>query len=318
MSGFWQGKRVVVTGGAGFLGSHLCEKLLRLGAEVIALDDESRGHNRIDGVTFVMGDAGDYDICCSVFNGCDAVFNLAAHVAGLLYNRSHHSEMFERNVRLQLTPVRAARAFDVPRFLQVSSVCVYAPEYVAGAVEVDGAIGEPVEGNAGYSWAKRIGERAVLWAGLPHCVIVRPSNMYGPRDYFDERAHVIPALIKKCLHENEIKVHGTGNEVREFLYVEDAANGMIAALEHGKPNEVYNLGTHGETRTSIADLVGLLQKLTVAHEKRVTFTGGDGGDPRRNSICEKIFDDTGWRYTTGLQDGLLKTVNWYVQEVSPI
>jgi nucleoside-diphosphate-sugar epimerase len=195
---------------------------------------------------------------------------------------------------------------------------VYAPEYVSGAVEMGGTRGEPVAGNAGYSWAKRIGERAALWAGLPHCVIVRPSNMYGPRDYFDERAHVIPALIKKCLHENEIEVHGTGGEMREFLYVEDAADGMIAALEHGKSNAIYNLGTHGETRTTIADLIGLLQKLTVTHKKRVTFTGGDGGDWARSSLCNKILNDTGWRYATGLQDGLLKTVNWYVQETSPI
>jgi nucleoside-diphosphate-sugar epimerase len=315
MSSFWQGKRVVVTGGAGFLGSHLCPLLFQAGAHVLILDDWSRGNNLKEGESsFVQDDAGEIENCLDAFRGAEVVFNLAASVAGVLYNQSHQLEMFERNMRLQTAPIIAAERAGVSHFLQVSSVCVYAPEHQTPAFEGRGQWDEPVDANAGYSWSKRMGERAALWSSIPHVVIARPSNMYGPRDYFDDRTHVIPALIRKCVEDDVIKVHGSGREVREFLYVEDCARGMLAAVEHGQHGEVYNLGTGGATRDTIAGIVNRLQALTGSYNKPVEYTGGDSGDRERYSNCDKAERELGWRYQVGLTEGLRRTVEWYQSE----
>ena len=313
---FYSGKRVVVTGGAGFLGSHLIETLGRAGAHVIVADDRSRGMWRTDDydIEYRGLDVSDLKTCLYAFEGAFAVFNLAASVAGVLYNQSHNIEMFERNIRLQTAPVLAAKEAGVPHFLQVSSVCVYAPKHAEGAKEENGQRGEPIAANNGYAWAKRMGERAALWADLPHTVIVRPSNMYGPRDYFDDRAHVIPALIRKCLESDVIRVHGTGNEVREFLYVEDCAQGMLAALENGGNGGIYNLGTGGETAINIADLVAMIQRATKTEHKPVEFTGGDSGEKARWSNCSLADAVLGWRYRVVLEEGLFRTVEWYMRE----
>jgi len=309
---FWSGRRIVITGGAGFVGVHLARRLRDAGASVVVMDDFSRGRNIIEGVEYETRDASDALACARVFYEADAVFNLAAFVAGVLYNQAHALEMFERNLLLQTAPVRAALAAGIPHFLQTSSVCVYAEGYNAPAQESNGHAGEPDESNAGYAWAKRLGERAVGWAGLPHAVIVRPSNLYGPHDYYDERAHVIPALIKKCLTDDVIRVYGTGNERREFLYVDDAAAGMMAALEYGAPGAVYNLGTDGETCIPVQELVSEIQRMTHTGHKPVEFTGGNGGDRERFSDASRARTELGWRFKTQLPEGLFETVAEYL------
>ena len=313
---FWSGKRVVVTGGAGFVGVHLTRRLRDEGAFTVVMDDFSRGQNLIEGVEYETRDAGDALACARVFQGTDAVFNLAAYVAGVLYNQAHALEMFERNLLLQTVPVRAAISAGASRFLQVSSVCVYADGYNSPALEENGHAGEPHDSNAGYAWAKRLGERAVGWSTLPHAVIVRPSNMYGPHDYYDARAHVIPALIKKCLNDDVIRVHGIGEERREFLYVEDGMAGMMAALEHGAPGAVYNLGTDGETCVPIRELVAAIQRVTHTEHKPVEFTGGNGGDRQRFSEAGRAHTDLGWRFKMQLTDGLSETVAEYLSRAN--
>lgn len=316
-------KKVVVTGGAGFVGSHLVALLLAQGAEVLVVDDMRRGRHHVAGSVIVRVDGGNPVALERPMQGAFAVFNLAACVAGVIYNQKNHLEMFEQNMRVQTAPVLAAEKAGVERFLQVSSVCVYSPEYNHPAKEEHGQLGEPVAANNGYSWAKRMGERAALWSNIPHVVIVRPSNLYGPRDYFDERAHVIPALIKKCLHDDVIRVNGSGQEQREFLYVEDAARGMLAALGADQSENIrrmgttqlgltYNLGTHGASCVSIAILVKMIQRATQTEHKVVSFASDhDPGDPSRWSESSRIACDTGWRYTTTLEDGIRQTVDWY-------
>lgn len=312
MTTFWQGKRVAVLGGAGFLGSHVVDLLLSRGSVVAVLDNFSRGTNENPAVANVEVDAGSLPALYSIMavKPWDVVLNLAASVAGVLYNQTHNSEMFSDNVALQSIPVQVCADLKVPRFIQVSSVCVYAPEYAAGAVEESGQLGEPVQANNGYAWAKRMGERVALWADLPSVSIVRPSNMYGPRDYFDDKAHVIPALIKKCLTDDVIEVHGTGDEVREFLYVEDAARGLLAVAEHGAHRGVYNLGTGGVSKTSISNLVKSIQAVTRTLDKPVKFMGGNAGDKERYSNCEKI-ESLGFLVFEKPMTGLEKTVEWY-------
>jgi GDP-L-fucose synthase len=308
--GFWTGKRVIVTGGAGFVGSHLVELLLSEEAQVVVLDDFSRGSMKAQGASYFRTDVG--GARASVFyENAFAVFNLAAHVAGVIYNQKNHLEMFHQNMRLLSAPLLAAEQAGASRFLQVSSVCAYAPENLTPCEESKGQEGQPTPANEGYSWAKRMGERVAGWSSAPHVVTVRPSNIYGPRDYFDERAHVIPALIKKALDDERIIVNGTGNEWREFLYVEDAARGMMHALEHGAHGEAYNLGTGGDTCVPIRVLVKMIQQATNTERKPVVFSADhDAGDEKRYSDCSKI-RALGWKHQIGLDEGLFNTVEWF-------
>jgi GDP-L-fucose synthase len=308
--GFWAGEKVVVTGGAGFVGSHLVALLLDAGARVTVVDDFSRGNTRFTQASYFKADVGGPR--ASVFyEGAFAVFNLAALVAGVIYNQKNHLEMYGQNMRLLTAPLLAAQKAGAQRFLQISSVCVYAPEHLAPCQEAYGRAGEPTLANVGYSLAKRMGERAALWSTIPHVSIVRPSNIYGPRDYFDERAHVVPALIKKAMHDPSIVVNGTGDEYREFLYVEDAARGMMHALEHGQHGEAYNLGTHGDTCVPIRILTEMIQAAIGEGRKPVVFSADhDAGDNKRYSDCSKIHA-LGWKHQVGLEEGLAKTVEWY-------
>lgn len=307
---YWTGKQIVVTGGAGLVGSMLVQMLVDDGAQVVVLDNFSRGKHQIESpnARYVYGDAGEYTTCIKWFVNADAIFNLAAYVAGVTYNQTHHTEMFERNMRLQSVPIIAAAQLGIPRFLQVSSVCVYAEDRQNPCRENEIG-GEPNEANAGYAWAKRMGERAARWSGLKHCVIVRPANIYGVRDYFDDRAHVIPALIKKILHDDVIRVHGTGQEVREFLYSSDAARGMLIALEHGQTGEVYNIGTDGANSCTIAELTYTLREILEV-DKSVEFTGSNSGDSRRIVNGDKLVR-LGWRADMPLPRGLELLCDWY-------
>lgn len=314
-TGFYEHKLVVVTGGAGFVGSHLVDALLNRGAHVVVVDDNSRGKNvqKHERLRYHAIDAGDPGKFKSILNEWRpfAVFNLAATVAGVLYNQTHNAEMFESNMRLQSAPVTAAKQVNVPHFLQVSSVCVYAPGYNSPCVESNGHEGEPVGANSGYAWAKRMGERIALWSDLPHCVIVRPSNIYGPRDYFDDKAHVIPALIRKCIENDMIEVHGTGEEVREFIHVADVAQGMLSALEFGKSNDVYNIGTNGKTKHTIGMLTKLILHECGMSHKEIVFKGGNSGDEERWSDATKLIEISDWHSEVPTAIGIRDTIKWY-------
>lgn len=299
------------------VGSCLVEKLLKLGANVAVLDNFSRGKTKLDGVSYIYGDAKLEGSCRDAFHGADFVFNLVATVAGVQYNQSHNAHMFESNVALQTMPLRIAAALGVKRFLQTSSVCVYAPEHNHPAQEEYGLVGLPTKANEGYSWAKRMGEYAAMWYAKEsnlHTVIVRPSNIIGIRDYFDELAHVVPALIRKAIEDDTIVVNGTGKEQREFIYVEDVADGMLAALERGQKGRAYNLGTCGHTCESISYVVGIIQE-SLGISKPVEYKQiFDAGDDRRWSDCGRAESELGWSANWGLRRAIKAVCDWYVAE----
>lgn len=327
----FDGSRVCVTGGAGFFGSHLVEELARLGAEVYVLDDLSRGENFVDGVYYIKGDAGDVSTCLWAFRGgldggvgkpMDVVFNLAAVVAGVAHNMAYGHEMLVRNVPLQVNPIAAAEQLGVPIFVQVSSACIYDPKYNHPAKESMGEIGEPHSANYGYGWSKRLGEKMLLQSHIENRIVVRPSNLYGPRDYFGEKAHVIPSLIRQYV-DGSARLIGDGRAVREFFYVRDAAKALIhlASFCSSIPGNyhVYNIGTNGDTKISISQLHERIARLVGTKIPRLVGTEMEFAPDHKNPELERWSDCTllqlsGFKWETNLDDGLKETVEWYLEQ----
>jgi GDP-L-fucose synthase len=316
MSNFWSGKQVIVTGACGMVGSRLCEFLRDEGAKVFGFDDMSRGDHYVAGCQYHVGDARDLGEWARFFAYRQlrpfAIFNLAAAVGGVYFNIKNHTSQFYENVQLQTVPTIIAAQRNVPIFVQVSSVCVYADDFNDPAIEEYGDAGRPERANEGYAWAKRMGEEVCYWSfegtDTKFC-IVRPTNMYGIRDYFDERAHVIPALIKKFLTQDEVVVYG-GSQTREFLYADDGARGMMAVAEHGSLGEIYNLGTSGETQITIGQLAEMIYALTESDANVTIDHNAKTGDIGRSTDSSKA-RVLGWEHQIGLEEGLRRVINWY-------
>ena len=328
MDDFWRDKHVVVTGSHGLVGGFLIEHLVSAGAVVTAIDDLSRGRpdrlRHIRGIVMTArGDAAAQQ-ALPLYRGADVVFNLAAKVTGMHYNREHHCEMFCENMRLQMLPLLHALRAGVKRFCQVSTVCVYPHDMPYPVPEDWGHRGEPEPTNAGYGWAKRMGERLAQWAAHEYgleVAIVRPSNMYGPWDYFDEAtSHVIPALIRRAVEsrEDHLLVYGSGQQIREFLYADDGAVGMMKVTERYAAADPVNIGTGMETAISIADLAMLIQEVcaemgAIRAPRALRFdTSLPDGYPRRGTDISKLIRVTGWQPAMPLRDGLRHTIAWWL------
>lgn len=300
------------------IGHRLTLFLLEAGASVFVLDNFSRGQKYIQGAEyseFPYDDATNLGSCMRAFDGAYAIFNLAASVGGVYHNLSHQAQMFESNIRLQTTPVIAAAQTKPAIFFQTSSVCIYARGFNNPAREVMGHYDFPEEANAGYAWAKRLGERVCSWAFAgtdTKYVIGRPTNAYGVRDYFDERAHVIPALVKKFLTQEVVEVYG-GQQTREFIYSDDVARGVMVVAERGGPGEAYNLGTDGRTVISIAELAAMLKRLTDSRAEISFVQDRPTGDQHRRTDSAKA-QNLGWKYLVGLEQGLEHLIAWYKKE----
>lgn len=318
MSDFWRDKYVVVIGGCGFVGSHLVDALVLSGASVSVIDDMSRGRYVNPSVPVTRIDAGDPNALSMHLRGADVVFNLAAKVAGVIYNQSHQASMFWENMRLQAAPALAmAKHGQYGRLVQVSSVCVYSERNQAFAVEEKGRDEEPVGANNGYAWSKRMGERVPEWAGIDH-VIVRPTNIYGPHDYFDDKAHVIPALIRKTFEDDVVVLWGNGNQLREFIYVTDVARGMMLAAENGLSGSVYNLSTNSVEAITMIELASKIQELSGVDKPIALTPENDGGDRYRRVSGENARIKLGFEYSVDLDDGLAKTIDWWRKNGAPV
>lgn len=326
MSEFYAGKSVVVTGGAGMIGHQLVKKLSALGCHVIVMDDNSRGHNIVNrpNVQYAFkANASRHGSCEWCFRGLStqgdpvwAVFNLAASVAGVFHNQDNNVAMFNQNVLLQTVPVEVAEYVGVPNFLQVSSVCVYDPGDNHPSSDRNSLHGEPHMSNYGYAMAKRMGEDMVRAARLNRAVTVRPSNVYGPKDYFDEKAHVIPALIRRILAGGNVEIYSP-TFIREFIYSEDVADGMIAALEHGRQKSVYNLGWSGDERSTktIMGLAKMIKQISGSDATLVPVDGRPGGEASRWSDSSKAYEELEWQPKVALGKGLETVIKQYVEEL---
>ena len=299
------------------IGSRLVEFLLKAGADVWVLDDFSRGSTKISGARYIRGDATNLNTCLYAFRGAsssptatpaDVVFNLAAKVAGVMYNMNHHLDMFYNNVNVLAVPMMVAGRAGVKHFAQVSSACVYNNDHNHPCIEKNGLVGEPDQSNLGYGLAKRMGEYVAMMSDIEHVVVIRPSNVYGPRDYFDDRAHVIPSLIVQY-HSGNIRPAISGGAVREFLYVDDAARAMMYCMALGDHKTPYNIGTGGATNTSIADLH---RKIAAVFGRNVAGRASSTvSDNIRWSICKRL-ESLGFKWAVDIDDGLARTTEWYL------
>ena len=307
--GFWDAKRVVVTGGAGFLGSFVVEKLQERGCPYIFVP-RSRDYDLRDlgAIRRMLKDAKP-----------DIVIHLAARVGGIGANRTHPAEFFYDNLIMGVQLLHESWRFGVEKFVAIGTVCAYPKHTPVPFKEEDLWNGYPEETNAPYGLAKKmllVQSQAYRQQYGFNSIFLLPVNLYGPRDNFNlETSHVIPALIRKCIEAKErgddhIVVWGTGKPTREFLYVEDAAEGILLATERYNESEPVNLGSGMEI--SIKDLVHLIARLTGFEGKIVWDTSKPDGQPRRcldTSKAERLF---GFKAKTPFEEGLRKTIEWYV------
>jgi GDP-L-fucose synthase len=317
---FWRDKKVLVTGGAGFIGSHVVEMLVEQGALVtVAEIPASRNLANLRGILkkidMIEGDLRELGICVEACRGNQVILNLVARVGGIKFSREHPAVMFRDNILVSTNMIEAARLSNVERFLVVSSACVYRRDCSIPTPESEGFIGVPEPTNDGYGWAKRMAEfQADTYRrefGLK-AAIVRPYNTYGPRDHFSvNEGHVIAALIKRIFDgENPLKVWGDGEQTRSFLYVTDLARGIILAAEKYAVCDPVNLGSDEEIR--IKDLVELVVRLS-GKKIDVEFVPSElKGQPRRRCDVSRAREKIGFVALVGLEEGVKKTIDWYL------
>lgn len=318
---FWFNKKVLVTGGAGFIGSHVTEKLVESGAKVTILDhirEEKLKNIKLvqNKVKLINGEIDNIETAKSACLRQNIVINMAAHLGGIEYNRKHHGSLLRDNLLIACNMLEGARFAKVERFLQVSSACVYPRDAIIPTSESEGFRDEPEPTNGGYGWAKRMGELLGKYYVEEYGMkvgIVRPYNCYGPRDHFDSKtSHVIPALIRRIFEgENPLVVWGSGNQIRAFLYVEDLAKGILLAAEKYCIPDPINLGTDEET--SIKELVNIILEIANLQRKILFDTTKPDGSPRRKSDNSKAKEKIGFSSKVKIRQGLERTINWYLQ-----
>jgi len=321
---FLTGKKVLVTGGAGFIGSHLVDELLQKGAEVRVVDDLSRGSLRNiehcrERIEFVKGDLTYRKTAIEVTEDCDVCFHLAAVVGGVEYMTTHPAEIY-KSMLINYNVIDACRKKDVDRFLYTSSACTYPVNLQVDETQPplreDDVLKCGAMPDSDYGWVKLLGEiqcQAYHEAYGLKTTIVRPFNPYGPRECFDpEHSHVIPALIRKAvLRENPFYVWGDGGQTRAFTYITDLVEGMILAIENAPYADPINLSE--SNYVSVRDLAELILKLTGYDALIIWDKTKPQGVRTRKSDMTKAYRILGWRPKVCLEEGLKKTIDWFVK-----
>ena len=315
---FWQNYRVMVTGGAGFLGSFIVKNLKTKGAKDVIvphideydLRDLVNIQRLFDDVTTSSN-----DLLSDLI-----IIHLAALAGGIGANRARPAEFFYDNLMMGVPLMHEAWKRGVDKFVAIGSICAY-PKFTPVPFREENLWeGYPEETNAPYGLAKKM----LLVQAQTYRdqydfngVYLLPVNLYGPRDNFNlETSHVIPALIRKCIEaqdrgDDHIVVWGDGSPTREFLYVEDAAEGILLASEKYDGREPVNLGSGFEI--SIKDLVNLIVKLTGYEGEIVWDTSKPNGQPRRGLDTSRAKEYFGFEAQTPFEEGLHRTIEWYRQ-----
>jgi len=304
----WSKQRVVVTGGAGFLGGHVVAALERRDpARIVVPLHETYDLRERAAVLDLLADSRP-----------TMVIHLAAHVGGIGANRAYPAEFFYDNLMMGAQLLHESWRAGVAKFVALGTVCAYPKFTPVPFHEADLWNGYPEETNAPYGLAKKmllVQSEAYRQQYGYNSIFLLPVNLYGPGDSFDlESSHVIPALIRKCLEaqsrgEATITAWGDGSATREFLYVEDAAEGILLAAERYDSSEPVNLGSGFEI--SIKDLLTTIARHTGYAGQIVWDTSKPNGQPRRALNTDRAWERFGFRATTGFDEGLRRTVAWY-------
>jgi GDP-L-fucose synthase len=309
------GKRVTVTGGAGFLGSHVAEELRGTGcADVFVPRSRDYDLRRADAVTRMYADARP-----------EIVIHLAAVVGGIGANRENPGRFFYDNLTMGVELMEQARQRGVSKFVAVGTVCAYPKFTPVPFRENELWNGYPEETNAPYGLAKKmllVQAQAYREQYGFNAIYLLPVNLYGPRDSFDEaKSHVIPALIKKCLDAvatgaSRIEVWGTGAASREFLFVEDCARAVVLAAQNYDQPEPVNIGAGMEIR--ISDLIAMIARLTGFKGEIAWDASKPDGQPRRCLDVSRAEREFGFRASTEFETGLRRTIEWYRSQAGTI
>ena len=323
---FWSNKRITVTGGSGFLGSFVVEKLKERGCKEIFVP-RSKDYDLVES-----------EACKRLYKDAKPgiVIHLAARVGGIGANRSNPGKFFYDNLMMGVQMMEIGRQAGIEKFVAIGTICAYPKFTPVPFKEEDLWNGYPEETNAPYGLAKKmllVQSQAYRQQYGFNAIYLLPVNLYGPGDNFDlESSHVIPAIIRKCIEarrsqvevkakvafskpvffqpQPSIAVWGSGKPTREFLYVDDAAEGIILATEkYNKPDPV-NLGAGFEI--SIKDLTELIAKLTNFKGKIFWDTSKPDGQPRRKLDTSKAEKEFGFRAQMSLEEGLKRTIQWYL------
>jgi GDP-L-fucose synthase len=304
---FWKGRRVIVTGGAGFLGSFVVERLRALGAVTTVprsaetdLVDRAAVRQLLAGVRPQM------------------VIHLAARVGGIGANLDNPGRFLFENLMMGANLFEECRLAGVPKLVATGTICAYPKFAPLPFKESDLWNGYPEETNAPYGIAKKVmsvmSEAYRTQYGMNSCVLY-PVNLYGPRDNFDLRSsHVIPALIRKCVSARldglpEVQLWGDGTPTREFLYVEDAVRGILAAAETFDSSDPVNLGSGVEI--AIRDLAEVIARATRFQGRFVWDPSKPNGQPRRQLDVSRALERFGFRASTSFREGIERTVAYY-------
>ena len=309
--GFWDDTRVMVTGGSGFLGSRVVDKLRHRGCQYIFVP-RSKDYDLVQ----------KEDVQRAVKDSeADIIIHLAARVGGIGANLAQPADFFYDNLMMGVQLLHEGWRAGVRKFVAIGTVCSYPKFTPIPFREDDLWNGYPEETNAPYGLAKKmllVQSQTYRQQYSYNSIFLVPVNLYGPGDNFDpESSHVIPALIKKCVDareagEDRIVVWGTGAPTREFLYVDDAAEGILLATERYDKSEPVNLGSGMEI--SIKDLMHLIARLTGFAGEVVWDTSKPDGQPRRRLDTSKAEESFGFRASVTFEEGLKRTIQWYVQD----
>jgi GDP-L-fucose synthase len=303
---FWKDKKVVVTGGNGFLGKHLVAKMKAKKPEGIFVP------------AYPEYDLRKYEDCLKVARKGNVIIHLAANVGGIGYNREFPATLFDDNILMGTFMMMAARQAKVKKYVALGTICAYPKFTPVPFKEKDLWMGYPEETNAAYGLAKKmqlVQAQAYRQQYGFNAIFLLPVNLYGPGDNFNSKSsHVIPALIRKFIEakregKNKVVVWGSGRASREFLYVEDAASAIVLATEkYNKPDPV-NLGAGLEIK--IKDLAFLIKELTGYKGKVVWDKTKPDGQPRRMLDVGRAKREFGFTAKTRFEEGLRKTIEWY-------
>ena len=313
MSGYWQGRKVLVTGGSGFIGSHVVRALVRQGAHVRAsctsVDKCYRLADLQDRVEIVAADLCEPHDAERVCRGQDAVISLAHSDGSLAFKRSRPAYLFRRNMLITLNLLDAAAQQGIKRFLLTSSSEIYPLDAPVPTAEHQTFFGPADRPNDGYVWSKRMSELATTLFAHEYgitVVVARPSNIYGPDDDFEPaRGRVISSFIRQALADEPIVIWGDGGQIRSFLYVEDLAAGILALAEKGRQGDAVNFA--GE-EISIGDLASLVVRLC-GSSSVIRFEPDKPAGPRNRSFDSTIAAHLlGFHPSVPLETGLVRTI----------